>query len=98
MRQTLDLENEIYESSICNEAKLELRHVTKNDSGRYFYLLSNLIGDGRLLLSIRMEPPSPVIEVDKVIVTLFCDVEQRYSFLLLKVKWFMDMISSNKLP
>ena len=94
----LDLKSDRYETHSSDGVKLEVRHVTKSDSGLYFCCLANVIGEGqpnkstllvvytRNYVNIRMEPPFPVNEGDKVNVTLFCDVAQGYPSDLQKVK------------
>ncbi len=47
---------------------------------------------------LRMDPPSPVSESDRVNVSLFCDVVDGNPPVLDSVKWFMDGVLLKQLP
>ena len=49
-------------------------------------------------VSIRFEPPSPIIEDDRVNVTLHCDVTEGNPRKLLKVQWMIDGMVLTELP
>lgn len=49
-------------------------------------------------VSIRFEPPSPIIENDHVNVTLHCDVDDGNPRKLLKVQWMMNGDLLTELP
>lgn len=45
-----------------------------------------------------MEPPSPISELDRRNVTLFCDMEAGYPTSLTRVNWYMDGNLLKELP
>ena len=45
-----------------------------------------------------MDPPSPISELDRRNVTLFCDLESGYPGTLSKVNWYMDGNLLKELP
>lgn len=49
-------------------------------------------------MTIRFEPASPVIENDRVNVTLHCDVNDGNPRKLLKVQWMIDGMVLTELP
>ena len=49
-------------------------------------------------VTLRMDPPSPISELDRRNVTLFCDLESGYPGTLSKVNWYMDGNLLKELP
>jgi hypothetical protein len=49
-------------------------------------------------VAIRFDPPSPIIENQKVNVTLHCDIVDANPAKLVKVKWLMDGNLLTELP
>lgn len=49
-------------------------------------------------VAIRFEPTSPVVEDDRVNVTLHCDVLEGNPHKLLKVQWMIDGLVLTELP
>ncbi|KAL7033530.1 hypothetical protein ACKWTF_007630 [Chironomus riparius] len=89
---------------------LLVRNATREDSGTYVCELSNQVGTGmsergvvvdvqyKPSVLIRFEPPSPIIENDRVNVTLHCDVVDGNPRKLLKVQWMINGDVLTELP
>ena len=60
------------------------------------FLKSNVIVQP--IVTLRMDPPSPIIENHNVNVTLHCDVESGNPSTLLKVQWMVNGTLLKELP
>ena len=81
---------------------LKIRRASQEDIGSYSCVLENDRGTGTSLtsasvdvyyppqVSIRMEPATPVNELEQSNVTLYCDVTKGNPSTLTSVQWFMD--------
>ena len=49
-------------------------------------------------VTLRMDPPSPISELDRRNVTLFCDIVSGYPSILTRVNWYMDGNLLKELP
>ena len=67
------------------------------DHWQFLSFISNTISDAPTVI-LRMDPPSPVSELDRTNVTLFCDVLDGNPTELYSVKWFMDGVLLKQLP
>ncbi|KAG5680757.1 hypothetical protein PVAND_010244 [Polypedilum vanderplanki] len=89
---------------------LVVKNATRYDSGTYVCELSNQVGTGmsengvnvnvqyKPTVSIRFEPPSPIIENKRENVTLHCDVIDGNPRKLLKVQWMINGDVLTELP
>jgi len=99
-----------YEGGTLNQPSLKIKSSTKNDIGTYSCVLENEMGSGtsqylayldvyyRPQVKIRMEPDSPINELDRTNVTLFCDLVEGNPPVLHSVRWFMDKDLLKQLP
>jgi len=109
--QLLDLSDRTrYEGATVDQPSLVIKKVSREDNGRYSCVLENNIGasesKGAATLTVlykpsvtlRMDPPSPISELDRRNVTLFCDIVSGYPNILTRVNWYMDGNLLKELP
>jgi len=109
--QLLDLSDRTrYEGATVDQPSLVIKKVSREDNGRYSCVLENNIGasesKGAATLTVlykpsvtlRMDPPSPISELDRRNVTLFCDIVSGYPSILTRVNWYMDGNLLKELP
>ncbi|CAO1401818.1 unnamed protein product [Diamesa tonsa] len=92
------------------QTALVVKNSSRHDIGSYSCELSNEIGIGMSenqalidiqftpIVTIRLDPPSPIVEDHNVNVTLYCDVQSGNPSKLLKVQWMANGTLLKELP
>lgn len=99
-----------FDGATLDQPSLVIKSAGEPDIGSYSCVLENQVGTGEAEniahldvyfkpeVTLRMEPQSPISELDRRNVTLFCDVLSGNPSTLTGVRWYMDGDLLKELP
>ncbi|GLV32173.1 neuromusculin [Carabus blaptoides fortunei] len=108
--QILTLNEEHYEGGTVDNPPLIIKNVTRDDMGDYHCVLKNSVGSQaswnyaglnvlfKPVVELRMVPSNIVKALDRINVTMFCDVASGNPDTLLRVRWYMNEDILKELP